>query len=448
MKMAELTTRILFDALPNSNPKEEWERKWEERMKKEWEEYIKSKERKPKKEWEKTWKELEKKLGLKYEKEEELMLKNLLAARMATEKKIEEVARDLTEIKAKLPPTRTAREKAAKYEALETMGIPREWAVKKPWQAGTRLGVRVLYDAQARCMHEALKVGDQLGDAYLFLQRSKRAEPERAARWIRRYFAKARKLEEERSKLYDTCGVMLPEKPLEYDEYEKYYKDLKQRFKNKERELRLAKKLSRSKFSFPSVPRCGYDMVDLMRKIGEIESLILVGEPAYKPFPEGEEIKKLILEKLGLLEEEEKKVTLKRRVTLKSIIDRLERDACSCSEPRAKKEVYEILDAIKRKVKEGDMTVIEDLEDLKEQFSSCLSRKMLPIKIIKREPKELRKALKRAETIEEVVTLKVMYDLMSKWDKDVKRAAQEFYTDPKIMEMILNGFGKTFETPP
>ena len=435
LKMAELTTKILFDAIPNSNQKEEWERKWEERMKKEWEEYIKSKERKPKKEWEKTWEELEKKLGLKYEKEEELMLKNLFAARMATEKKIEEVARDLTEIKAKLPPTRTAREKAAKYEALETMGIPREWAVKKPWQAGTRLGVRVLYDAQARCMHEALKVGDQLGDAYLFLQRSK-AEPERAARWMRRYFAKARKLEKERSKLYDTCGVMLPEKPLEYDEYEKYYKDLKQRFKNKERELRLAKKLTRSRFSFPSVPRCGYDMVDLMRKIGEIESLILVGKPAYKPFPEGEEIKKLILEKLGLLEEEEKKVTLKRRVTLKSIIDRLERDACSCSEPRAKKEVYKILDAIKRKVKEGDMTVIEDLEDLKEQFSSCLSRKMLPIKI----------PASKAETIEEAVTSRVMVDLINKWKAE--KAAREFYTDPKIMEMLASGFGKTFETPP
>ena len=72
------------------------------------------------------------------------------------------------------------------------------------------------------------------------------------------------------------------------------------------------------------------------------------------------------------------------KATLTGLLDRLERDACSCSEPRAKKEVYKILDAIKRKVKEGDMTVIEDLEDLKEQISSCLSRKMLPIKNIQK----------------------------------------------------------------
>jgi len=436
--MSGLTSTLLFDALPKSNPKEEWEKRWEERQKKEWEKYIKEKEKKPKEEWEKKWRKLEKEMEIKYEEEEERMLKSLYAARLASEKKLEDVLRDLTEIKVKLPPTRTAREKAAKYEALEMMGIPREWAVKKPWQAGTRLGVRVLYDAQARCMHEALKVGEYLGDAYMFLQKA-RTEPERAGRWLVRFFTKSRKLEEEREELYDLCGVMLPEKPLDYREYDEYYNDLKRKFREKERKLELAQKLSRSKFSFPSVPRCGYNMIDLMRMIGEIKSLIMAGEPGYEPFPEGEEIKNLILEKIGLpeKEEEEKRPLLKRKVTLKSIIDRLERDACSCSEPRDRKEIYRMLETIVRKIKEGDITVMDDIEDLEDQFGYCLSRKMLPVKI----------PVKEAKTVEEVVTSRVMTDLISKWkaEKKLEEAAKEFYTEKTIMEMMLSTFGKATE---
>jgi len=357
------------------------------------------------------------------EKEEELLTKRLLAARQATKQKLDEMLKELKETERKIKPTRTLKERQAKRKALVTMGIPAKFPMDR---AGTKLGMRVLEDAAARCMHESLKAGDYLGDAYLFKERAA-VEPEKRARWQIKIIKKGEALEKLRSRLYDMCGVPLPEKPLTHRNYEEYDKQLKERYKKKVNDLKRVRKLTRSKFYYESVPKCGLNAVELAQKIGEIQSLILAGKPGYPPFPD-----KLMRE--AILDEIETKKG--RKVTLESILHRLEHDSCVCGDFAYKN--ASLIKEIKKKISEGDMTVLEDLEELKDRLETCLNRKMLPVKV----PLPAKKA--EEMPMEIVITSRVMTDMINKWGAE--EAAEEFHTDRKIMEILANGFGKTFET--
>ena len=368
------------------------------------------------------------------ETEEELLTRRLFQARTATKEKIDEMIRDLTEVKEKIKPTRTAEERKAKKEALVTMGIPASFPMER---AGTKLGIRVLEDATAKCMHESLKAGDYLGDAYLFLERSA-VEPEKRARWQIKTMKKGEALEKQRAKLYDKCGVILPANPLTHRNYEEYKKQLKESYKKKIKDLKRVRKRTRSKFYYESVPKCGLNSAEIAQKIGEIQSLILVGKPGYPEFP-SEEMKKRIIEEIGFITEEEaeKEGLIKRKNTLESALRRLERDSCVCNDLPRKN--ARLLKEIKEKIKKGDKTVLEDLEELKDRFETCLTGKMLPMKV----PLSTKEA--ERQPMEIVVNTRAMTDLISKWG--AIEAADEFWTDRMIMEIISKGFGKAFETP-
>ena len=439
-----LASKVLFDTLEKTKAKEKWEIEWEKRIKREWEKYLKEKEReKPKEEWEKIWKKLEKKAIAPAETEEELYLKRIYAARSADAEKLEDILRDLTEIKEKIKqkPIRTRAEKEAKAKAFAEMGIIPEWAFAHPLSAGTELGVRVLTDATARCMHESLKLGDALGDIYIFLRRAKR---EREAKWKVKALAKAESLRKEKEKvsvekaktyIYDTCGVLLPPSTLLPEKYDEYLNELKRRYKSKERDLKKIREKTRSRFSYASVPRCGLYTLELVKKISEIQSLILSGEAGLKPYPDKYLIEE-ILSRISAEEVPERKI--KPKVTLETILRRIEREACVCGDFLKKNK--KLIDEIKEKIKRGERAdiIMQDLEELKERFGECLTGKMLPVKTVIRKPEK--------EELVVLVNSRVMTDLINKWGADV--AAQEFYTDQKIMEILANGFGKTFETPP
>jgi len=356
------------------------------------------------------------------ESEEEFLAKRIGMARGETIEKFEELkkaVKDLTKVAPK--------EKIPKYTALAAMGIPPDWSIKKPWSAGTKLGTRILEDAKSRCMYESLKAGDYLGDAYLFLQRSI-FEPEKNVRWQIKVMKKGEALESIRPRIYDTCGVSLPRDPLTHKNYEKYEGEITRNYRKKAADLEKVRRRSRSRFSYASVPRCGLDALKLAEKIGEIQSLILAGTDVFKPFP-WEPTRKLILEKI--------KAGKGKKDTLETILLRLERDGCVCKDFKVKNTI--LIEEIKKKIKEGDMTVLEDLEELKDRFGVCLNEKTLPVKVSV--PAE--KAEKMPMEI--VINSRIMLDLINKWGAE--KAASEFQTEQKIMEIISNGFGKTFETP-
>jgi len=175
------------------------------------------------------------------ETEEEFLMKRLYQARAATIEKYNEMIRDLREVigevKKKVKPERTAAEIAAKKKALVEMGIPASFPMER---AGTKIGIRLLEDAAAKCMHESLKAGDHLGDAYLFLERAA-VEPEKRTRWQIKVMKKGEKLEEQRARLYDKCGVILPAEPLTHENYDKYKKQLEESYREKIKDLQLSK---------------------------------------------------------------------------------------------------------------------------------------------------------------------------------------------------------------
>ena len=372
------------------------------------------------------------------ETEEEFLMKRLYQARAATIEKYNEMIRDLREVigevKKKVKPERTAAEIAAKKKALVEMGIPASFPMER---AGTKIGIRLLEDAAAKCMHESLKAGDHLGDAYLFLERAA-VEPEKRTRWQIKVMKKGEKLEEQRARLYDKCGVILPAEPLTHENYDKYKKQLEESYREKIKDLQHIRKKTRSKFYYESVPKCGLNAMRIAQKISEIQGLILAGKPGYPEYP-AEPIRKEILEQLGFITEEEAEemALTKRRNSLETLLKRLERDGCVCGDlPR--RNAY-LIKEIKEKIKNGDKTVIEDLEELKTSFGTCLNRKMLPMKV----PLPAEKAKKLM--MEVVVNTRVMTDLISKWG--AIEAANEFWTDRLLMEMVSKGFGKTFESP-